>query len=75
LSKGEHAVSERAPDDDEEMARERARVRLAAPQPESSDTWLTLGSAIVRELGFTVGVAIALTTLAAALIWLLFSNA
>jgi hypothetical protein len=57
--------------DDEELARERARARVTAPDPMSSDHGLTLGGAIARELGFTVGVSIALSALAGMAIWLL----
>jgi hypothetical protein len=57
--------------DDEELARERARVRVAAPDPVSSDQPRTLGGAIAGELGFVVGVSIVLSAVAVAAIWLL----
>lgn len=57
--------------DDEELARERARVRAAAPDPVSSDQPKTLGGAIAGELGFIVGVAVVLSAVAGGAMWLL----
>ena len=64
-------MSDRAPVEDEELARERARVRAAAPDPESSDQPKTLGGAIAGELGFIVAVAVVLSAVAGGAIWLL----
>lgn len=57
--------------DDEELARDRARVRAATPDPGSSDQPRTLGGAIAEELGFVVGISIVVSAVAGAAIWLL----
>lgn len=64
-------MSDGGPVNDEELARERARVRVAAPDPVSSDQPNTLGGAIAGELGFIVAVAVVLSAVAGGVLWLL----